>query len=669
MRHCRHICRFTAPVLAIFALGCSDEVGAPPVEVATALATPQTSLPPLVEPDGILPAYQSEQEQRAAKTDSIDVRAGYREIYGVTAPPAGQLRAIAEFEPVDGVLLAWSGDLSPFFADLVVSVGDAASVYIITPDLEYTDALRDYLFNERVDIRGLKFFEYGHEAFWARDYGPWTVETADGSPAFIDVGYYPNRRRDDAIPTLLGRHFSVPTYRPDFEAEGGNFMTNGEGLCAVTNWMLQQNGLTGSGAALEDSLARYMGCRQTVVLERLEGEGTGHIDMFAKFTAPGVVLVGDYDSRVEPVNAAILDRNAARLAALVRPGGERMQVIRMPMPQADHPVYRSFTNSLLVNGVAIVPSYDTDRGLEQQVLEIYRRALPAGYEVAFVDSSEVITYGGAVHCVTMGFQTGRVRGGGGVEPEPAPEPAPESEPEPTHDADGWTVRPNAPILDRQVTESRITVPSGSGRVQRVSVTVEISHSYVGDLVIELGHGGATTLLYRGSGAGQDLRETFTTTAFAGADADGVWTLMVGDNANQDEGVLRSWTLRIDPAVEDGPGVTPAPAGSHSSSPGAAIPDNGSVQDTIEVDSTARLGQVTVSVDIRHTYVGDLTVTLSHGGQQVTLHRNSGGSQDDLSHAWTVANFEGLAAGGAWTLEVSDTAADDIGELRSWALEL
>ncbi len=392
--------------LCALAAACGvDADGVSQDDLATPLAGPQTSLPALEAAEGILPAYQSEGELRAAKTDRIDVRASYAELYGVTSAPAGPVRAIAEFEDVDGVLLAWSGDLSPFFADLVSGITGAAPVHIITPDLGYTDALRNYLIDERIDVRGMKFFEYGHEAFWARDYGPWTVATADGTPAFVDVGYYSNRRRDDAVPTLLGRHFSIPSYRPDFDAEGGNFMTNGEGLCAVTNWMLQQNGLTGS-AQLEDRLARYMGCSRTLVLERLDGEGTGHIDMFAKFTAPGVVIVGDYDARVEPTNAAILDRNAARLARLVRPNGQALQVIRMPMPRADHPVYRSFTNSLLVNGVALVPSYDTDRALEARVVEIYRRALPAGYEIAFIDSSEVIEYGGAVHCVTMGFQTG-----------------------------------------------------------------------------------------------------------------------------------------------------------------------------------------------------------------------------------------------------------------------
>ena len=669
-----------ALALALISAGCGvDDQPAPNpdseagAEDATPLAGLEGSLPEPTAVEGILPVYQSERELRAAKTDRIDVRASFNEIYGVTDAPSGRLRAIAEFEPADGVLIAWSGDLSVFFADLVQAIGDASTVYIVTPDLSYTGALRDYLLEERVDLSNTKFFEYAHEAFWARDYGPWVVETSDGSPAFVDVGYYPDRQRDDAIPTLVGAYFDVPTYRPDFAAEGGNFMANGEGVCAVTNWMLQQNGLS-SGGPLEQRLRDYMGCDQTVIVERLDGEGTGHIDMFAKFLSPGVVLVGDYDSRVEPVNAAILDRNAAQFARVVRPNGRRLQVVRIPMPRAGHPVYRSYTNSLLINGVAVVPIYDTDRGLEDEVVRIYRQALPAGYEINLVDSSDIIEYGGAVHCVTMGFQTGSVRPGGLTtpdpepEPEPDPEPDPQPEPQPEPAGEGWTVRADAPIRDRQVTESRITVPAGQGAVQTVSVTVDIAHTYRGDLTLALAHQGADALIYRGEGNGQDLRQTFTTTAFRGADAGGEWTLLVADNADQDEGTLVSWTLEINPGggVEE-PG--PAVGGDLSSSPNLAIEDESEVSDTIRVDSSDRLGSVTVNVDIRHTYVGDLQVLLVHAGQQIALHRRTGGGAADLTRSWEISNFEGLPAGGAWTLTVSDHAAGDTGKLVAWSLEL
>ena len=108
--------------------------------------------------------------------------------------------------------------------------------------------------------------------------------------------------------------------------------------------------------------------------------------------------------------------------------------------------------------------------MEPRIREIYRRTLPAGYEIVFVDSSEVIEYGGAVHCVTMGFQTGRVRAGGGAEPAPEPEPEPQPEPEPDSPtphhlcATPWktaisTVSSNAAL---QIQVAWISVRAGTG---------------------------------------------------------------------------------------------------------------------------------------------------------------------------------------------------------------
>ena len=61
---------------------------------------------------------------------------------------------------------------------------------------------------------------------------------------------------------------------------------------------------------------RWLGCDQTHFLETLEGERTGHIDLFAKFTQPDTVVLGRYDAATDPENAARMERNAARLARI-----------------------------------------------------------------------------------------------------------------------------------------------------------------------------------------------------------------------------------------------------------------------------------------------------------------------------------------------------------------
>jgi len=77
----------------------------------------------------------------------------------------------------------------------------------------------------------------------------------------------------------------------------------------------------------------------------------------------------------------------------------------------------------------------------------------------------------------------------------------------------------------------------------------------------------------------------------------------------------------------------------------------------------------VTVDISHTYVGDLTVELSHGGRTITLHAREGGPDDDLKKTFTVTELAGQERAGDWTLRVADGVADDVGTLNGWSLDL
>jgi subtilisin-like proprotein convertase family protein len=88
-------------------------------------------------------------------------------------------------------------------------------------------------------------------------------------------------------------------------------------------------------------------------------------------------------------------------------------------------------------------------------------------------------------------------------------------------------------------------------------------------------------------------------------------------------------------------------------------------------STARIGGVEVSVDISHTWIGDLRVSLrSPAGSEVILHDGTGGSDDNLVRTYTTANTPSLAAlagqpaGGSWRLKVVDRDAQDLGKLNN-----
>jgi hypothetical protein len=104
----------------------------------------------------------------------------------------------------------------------------------------------------------------------------------------------------------------------------------------------------------------------------------------------------------------------------------------------------------------------------------------------------------------------------------------------------------------------------------------------------------------------------------------------------------------------------------------AIPDNdpAGVSSTIEVPAEeGQVAGVTVTVEIEHTYRGDLRVSLEHGGRSVTLHANEGGNAQNLSLTQALTQFDGLRAEGPWTLRIADTARLDVGRLVRWSITL
>jgi subtilisin family serine protease len=111
----------------------------------------------------------------------------------------------------------------------------------------------------------------------------------------------------------------------------------------------------------------------------------------------------------------------------------------------------------------------------------------------------------------------------------------------------------------------------------------------------------------------------------------------------------------------------------------AIPDHdlNGVVSTIKIDEEGIVESVeVVSVDISHTYRGDLFVSLiCPDNMVIPLHEGEGGGSDDLNETYDYSNkptlkqFEGKDVQGIWQLKVVDKWADDIGTLNKWGLKI
>ena len=104
----------------------------------------------------------------------------------------------------------------------------------------------------------------------------------------------------------------------------------------------------------------------------------------------------------------------------------------------------------------------------------------------------------------------------------------------------------------------------------------------------------------------------------------------------------------------------------------SIPDGSSVRSAIQAGAVGVIERLTVSVDITHTWRGDLIVELSKEGSGTVyvLHARAGGSADDLQLVDVpVTAFNGQSGDGEWTLTVRDAATYDVGVLNSWSIDI
>lgn len=107
----------------------------------------------------------------------------------------------------------------------------------------------------------------------------------------------------------------------------------------------------------------------------------------------------------------------------------------------------------------------------------------------------------------------------------------------------------------------------------------------------------------------------------------------------------------------------------------AIPDDNpsGVSDTITIPRNLTVRKVQVEVELSHSYAADLAIELtSPEGMSTTLE---GPGKDEpnwssrLFEGGSLDKFIGQKSGGAWTLKIIDTSAQDSGEWHSWCLHL
>ncbi|MCB9874153.1 MAG: agmatine deiminase family protein [Planctomycetaceae bacterium] len=319
------------------------------------------------------------------------------------AAPIG-FRLPGEFETHRSLLLGTyflASDAPQVFVDIVRAAKVSTRVVALVNDSDDLHAAQNALSAAGLPIDCVQYLPVEHNTMWVRDYAPLILVGPNDQSVLLDGAYdKANRPADDSVPRVLSQQLNLQILTAELKIDGGNLLSNGEGIVVATTSLIQCNVELGwSKREIHERLMALCNAKQLVFVEPLAGEPTTHADMFATFVSPDTIVVGTYGDEDEE-NAMILDQNARRLSRVQTSSGP-LRVVRIPMPRHDDGVWRTHTNVVYTNQALLVPLFPAqDDRHTKHVLNVYRELLPTR-RIIGIDAERISESGGSLHCITM----------------------------------------------------------------------------------------------------------------------------------------------------------------------------------------------------------------------------------------------------------------------------
>ena len=314
-----------------------------------------------------------------------------------TEPPPGPVRAVAEYEPMQGVLIRYPFGIS---TSLIREMSEDVIIYCLVSSWSENSAYNS-MDNANVNMNNVEFIIGSTDSYWTRDYGPWWVVDGNGEYSIVDFTYNRPRPNDNQAPFKVSEHLDVPYYSADFVATGGNYMTDGLGIAAASHIAYTENNECNTNDDdsiplescnyVDDIMLDYYGIDTYHVVADPNDEYIDHIDCWGKYLSQSKVLIRSVPTWHDQYE--MIEDVANFFASTTTEIGEPWELFRVYTPN-DQP----YTNSLILNDKVFVPIMNSS--WDDDALEVYRDAMPE-YEVLGFTGSWQST--DALHCRVRGI--------------------------------------------------------------------------------------------------------------------------------------------------------------------------------------------------------------------------------------------------------------------------
>ena len=322
----------------------------------------------------------------------------------IPSPPPGPIRNMAEWEEVQALVIAWSGQAT-ILKEIVRNGVKECKVFIVATD---TASVASQLTAAGISLDSVRFVNTAFNSIWICDYGPSCVYKNDVDSLWIvDWTYNRPRPQDDQVPGAIADYLDFPIYEAttapyDWVHTGGNHLQTGMGTLFSSNLVLNEN--PQKTEAEIDTIAKlFLGINQYVKFPTLPFDGIHHLDMHMRVIDEETIIFGQYPEGV--ADGPQIEANIQYLQDSIKTSfGNPYKIVRMPMPpdqSGRYPDsggnYRTYTNAVFVNKTLLVPTYQEK--YDTTALRIYRENLP-GYNVVGINCNNIIGQLGALHCIT-----------------------------------------------------------------------------------------------------------------------------------------------------------------------------------------------------------------------------------------------------------------------------
>ncbi len=378
--------------------------------VLMGMAGPDPAQPPVLrEPEGaVVPRGLS-----AAEKAFLQANPGYfRDRSGSTraSSPTGPVECAAEYEPMEGIFLAWESFTSNLteMAKYITTTGNA-NAYIVVDTLAEQTSATTILTNGGVNMSRVKFYIRTTDTVWIRDYGPRYIYEGNVR-AIVDHTYNRPRPNDDAFNAWLGPQRHEQVYDVGLIHGGGNYHLNALDKSYCTRLIDNENP-TLTEQQIHDKWLAYQGV-DTHFFDPFPTtlDSTQHLDMWMQVFDDHKVMISDWPvTGGDMTTAKTLCDNAATYMQ-----GQGYTVTRIPARQVGGTHY-TYCNVVICNNLILVPSYTNSTivsaGYNAQALTAWQTSNPTK-TVVQINGQAIVTSAGVFHCIAMHVPVNR----GGVNP-------------------------------------------------------------------------------------------------------------------------------------------------------------------------------------------------------------------------------------------------------------